>query len=454
MKQHSILCAVLAVMTVNPWVGFAEETTSSDRFVSWEVSHPELVEIFGHPFTAVGRAHRTETFVRWPSQKYSTILPAVQPTVVIDKEGELFVDCYSPRSWEFAMVAQSRDGGKSWSHIGSSVDMRFRVPAESTPLRVSSNGIGITRSGSLLIHFGVQYNDGRKPAGGYEDPSFRLDEYVVRSSDKGKTWGAAVKLNATDQELTGSQKCRFFSLPDGRVGLVMGSWNRSAARDQPLPLADRYTRTYLYTSSDDGKTWRRDPHPICLHGVEPDLMTLHSGRLLLAIRYQRHKLPGDPADLVSPHLMRSDKPPYTKSKAIGAGLVARFTALLYSDDVGKTWTTPRLVTGFDEQTGSLIQLSDGTVLLPFGHKTDGRGQRCIGSYEGGETWSRTGFQLHSDGQYASSVVLSDDTIVTVIHGTKGLQVQALQWRAPSRNRVIEGGFWRPRVVEPLGQLSR
>ena len=90
------------------------------------------------------------------------------------------------------------------------------------------------------------------------------------------------------------------------------------------------------------------------------------------------------------------------------------------------------------------------MILPFGYKTDTRGQRFMVSYDEGETGRRTVFQLHKDGQYASSVVLADDTIVTTIHGTKTLSLQALRWRAPPRERVITGGFWTPRPVEPLG----
>jgi hypothetical protein len=46
--------------------------------------------------------------------------------------------------------------------------------------------------------------------------------------------------------------------------------------------------------------------------------------------------------------------------------------------------------------------------------------------------------------------LADDTIVTVIHSTKGLQIHSLRWRAPSRDQVEAGGFFTPRVVETLG----
>lgn len=446
MRVCIVVCASLALA---PCHASANEPPAQE-VVTWDVSHPELREIFGHPFTPDGRAHRAKNFVPWPCEIHESGLPAIQPTVVVSQGEELFVDSYSSKSWEFARLGRSTDGGKTWSHFGAPIDMRVRIPKGDRRLGgAHSNGVGVTRSGALLVHFGVQYNDGRKPAGGYGDPSHRLEEYVVRSSDRGKTWDAPVKLNASELEMTGSQKCRFAQLPDGRVVLALASWDR-APGDKILPLAGRYARTYLYVSPDDGRSWQRQARPICRHGYEPDLLVLPSGRLLLAIRYQRSKLPGDPADLASPHMMRGDKPPYAKSKQVGSGLVARFTALLHSDDAGKTWTRPRLVTGFDEQTGSLVRLSNGTIVLPFGYKTDTRGQRFIVSFDEGETWSRTVYQLHADGQYASSVVRRDDTIVTVFHDTKGLRLRSLHWRAPPRATVAAGGFWRPRVAEPLG----
>ncbi len=431
------------------------DDTTSDNYVTWAVSHPELAKIFGHPFTKEGRAHRARTFVPWPCDVHGgSGLPAIQPTVVVGRNDELLVDSYSPRSFEFGMISRSTDRGKSWAHVGSHFDMRFLVPKDRKILGgTRSNGVGITQAGTLLVHFGVQYNDGRPATSGYEDPTYRLDEYVVRSTDHGKTWGPPVKINASERDMTGSQKCRFAQLPGGRIALVMGSWDRTAD-GSPLPASQRYGRTYLYVSRDDGRTWNRSSRPVCLHGYEPDLLVLPSGRLLLAIRYQRSKLPNDPPDLASPHLLRNDKPPYTRSKQVGHGLVARCTAILHSDDGGTTWTRPRLVTGFDEQTGSLVRLSDGTVILPFGYKTDTRGQRFMLSYDDGVTWSRKVFQLHADGQYASSVVLQDDTIVTVFHSTKGLQVQSLRWRAPSRDMLLPAGTWRPRVAEPLGRPPR
>ena len=450
MNNVTIAAVFGVLMAVTSCAAVASDDGDGAAVRRWSDGHPEVSAIFGHPFTAAGSEHRANTFVPWPMTKHGSEIGAIQPTVVIARDGEMFVDGYSQKSWEMAAIGHSVDAGLTWRRLGTDLDLRFRTPEGFKQRGARTNGIGVTQNGSVLIHFGVQYNDGSDPVASYSDATFHMHEYVARTADRGRTWDEAFKLNANDLEQVGGQKCRFVQLPGDQMGLVLAAWTRATSRGGPVPMQQRYVRTFLYTSDDDGRTWKRPAEPICDHGWEPDLIVLPSGRLLLAVRYQRMKLPHDLPDLVSPHHMRSDKPPYTKSKAYDDGLVARFTAVLYSDDGGKTWTQPRLVTGFDEQTGSLIQLSNGTVLLTFGYKTDTRGQRFMLSYDEGETWSRTVFQLHADGQYASSVVLADDTIVTVIHNTKGLQIHSLRWRAPSRDQVEAGGFFTPRVVETLG----
>jgi len=51
--------------------------------------------------------------------------------------------------------------------------------------------------------------------------------------------------------------------------------------------------------------------------------------------------------------------------------------------------------------------------MPFGHNEKGGGQRFMVSYDNGETWGKTVFELNIGGWYASTAVLSDDTIITV-----------------------------------------
>jgi len=408
---------------------------------TWAEGHPELLSLFGRPFSAAGMKHRKNRFQPWPSKEISTRLAASQPTLVLGPENQLIAHCWSS-------IARSTDGGTSWTSLGSP-PRGLRTPAGSKVLNNSFDGCGITARGTLLAHLTVQYNDGG-PYVGYSDPSYRADLYVTRSTDNGKTWDAPVQLNRGPRENAGGHRCRFAALPDGSVVLAMGAWFQSLSG--PLPKSKQFGQAFLWRSTDDGKTWQRDSRSMCRYGAEPDILALPSGRLLATVRYQRHKLPGDPDSLAAPHLLRSDKAPFTKSRQTGKGLVARNTAILHSDDGGKTWSTPRLVTGFDEQTACLVQLPDKTILLVFGHKTDGSGQRFMVSHDEGHSWSRTIFQLGHNCQYASTVLLPGNRLVTVSHRIiKGVGIfHARQWSPPGREAARGSGFWVPRPAEPLG----
>ena len=186
---------------------------------------------------------------------------------------------------------------------------------------------------------------------------------------------------------------------------------------------------------------------------ESDLLALPSGRLLAATRYQRKKKPSDPPELASPYFFdpahKSTKPNCGEcalgATASGGHSVYKQTALLFSDDGGHSWSTPKLITGWLQQTGCLVGLSDGTVVMPFSHKDKGQGQRFLVSYDEGKTWSRTVYELHVGGMYASSVVLADDTIVTVY--AEGGKLGVLRWRVPPRHTVAKGGFFEPQPIE-------
>ena len=79
------------------------------------------------------------------------------------------------------------------------------------------------------------------------------------------------------------------------------------------------------------------------------------------------------------------------------------------------------------------------------------------SYDKGKTWSKAVYSLNGTGEYARSVALEDDTIIT-IHDNVGSDsgnvatrgrgpLIVLRWKAPSRKEVEKHGFFTPREVE-------
>ena len=170
---------------------------------------------------------------------------------------------------------------------------------------------------------------------------------------------------------------------------------------------------------------------------------------MAAVRYQRVKLPEDRPELGDCFYHE----PSQRDESIPGGPMAvgrnlfQHTAFTFSEDGGKTWATPRLVTGTLAQTGSLVRLSDGTLVLIFGR----HGQSFMLSYDEGETWSKAVYQLNCTGEYARSVALEDDTIVTIhdnVLPNKGRgPLVALRWKAPPRKEVEKHGFFTPREVE-------
>jgi len=72
------------------------------------------------------------------------------------------------------------------------------------------------------------------------------------------------------------------------------------------------------------------------------------------------------------------------------------------------------------------------------------------SYDVGKTWSKRAYSLNGTGEYARSIVLEDDTIVTVHDGVGQGDKEnlcILRWKALPREEVEKHGFFTPTGVE-------
>ena len=166
---------------------------------------------------------------------------------------------------------------------------------------------------------------------------------------------------------------------------------------------------FAFRSTDDGRNWQ-GPLRMWDWASEGAATRLPSGEILATVRVQRHKLAQDPPELVKymgAYATMPDRP----------GLKNVF--LMNSKDDGVTWSPPRILTTVYGQTfGYPAAQSDGTVVVV--HDTrygpGPPGSRALISRDEGKTWEDEVYYLDSTnfpGSYSASVVLADDTILTI-----------------------------------------
>ncbi|MFO1068376.1 MAG: sialidase family protein [Geminicoccaceae bacterium] len=183
-----------------------------------------------------------------------------------------------------------------------------------------------------------------------------LGTYVVRSTDRGKTWSQPIPVNVRPLKHGG---CRLgcWQLPSG--SLLMGLYGRIRGYEEEGE--GESTRSALMRSDDGGFNWEYfstlayDPASI-IDYEEPSLLRLADGRLVSFMRTH-----------VNPS---SD---------------ARNMVFVVSDDDGFTWSPPKWtnIWGYPPET---IALQDGRYLLIYGYRRPPYGVRGVVSADG-VTWN-------------------------------------------------------------------
>lgn len=409
----------------------------SEQFVTWADAYPQIAE-------------GAKALIPWPCEHFTTDLGGVsQPIACKGPDDELITTTWRRGPEEPTIVYHSTDGGRSWAKLSE-------VPAHWEPGKEFFNtcsGCGYLKDGTILVQYLNQFNDGR-PYAPSTDESHGCTSYVVRSTDHGKSWSEPVALDPWPSHKVGDL-ARVCEGPNGMIYLPLGL-SLTAEKGKPLTPEQAQSVSMLYVSTDRGKTWRSWAS-MGMYVCESDILCLNSDRMIAVHRFQRSKLPSDPPDLVSAyyfddtHRKRSpDCPQCRDPKALGKHSVYKQTAIAFSGDAGRTWTRPRIVTSWVQQTGCIVQLSDGTLILPFSHKDEGMGQRFIVSYDQGQSWSNAIFELHKGGMYANTVAMVDDTLVTIFsrepHTGGNNCLETLRWKAPPKNVASQKGFFEPEAV--------
>jgi len=233
------------------------------------------------------------------------------------------------------MFTRSSDNGRTWSKPKTLYDHY---------LDDGAYGLIRCKDGTLLCFAGVQaswYGFTKAPTQFKKDINgLNTSQYVVRSTDGGKTWSEPIWLESPGKFY---QRCHAqpLLLPSGSILWATYCADGPETKDRPLFGA-------IHRSDDCGRTWRlvstlrRKGKPV----DEPAIALLKDGRLILVTRPD--------------------------------------SALFYSSDEGKTWTeSGRIVSGGTFKAPWMCVLSDGTIVCV----ATWRNLRVFLSKDAGKTWT-------------------------------------------------------------------
>ncbi|MBP86337.1 MAG: hypothetical protein CMJ64_06440 [Planctomycetaceae bacterium] len=369
-------------------------------------------------------------------------------------------------------------------------DVLAKMHASQYILRAADGKLtNVPASRALLPH-----SDGMNPQsvqvdiGPMSEIYVRQSEVFCKSTDDGKTWTARpiklppeLKLGFRWKVLRDgtfiSVGCSIGNVVDEPAvvwashdeGLTWEKWAEIAIDDLPLPSGrpyvqryvhrglnrlrddtliwgidvrdDPYTKgmaLYAFQSTDGGKTWQ-GPTLVRDRGAsEGATVRLPSGRLFATMRMGVMVHPSDPPLLLK-YTQKVASAPFNGRNRI------KNLFVMDSEDNGRTWNTPRLLTTVFGQTfGYPAVQSDGTVVVI--HDTrygpGPPGSRAMISRDEGKTWLDEVYYLDSTkftGSYTASVMLEDDTILTIA----GSSQSGNTWEMVSSKTDLYAIRWKP-----------
>jgi hypothetical protein len=149
-------------------------------------------------------------------------------------------------------ICRSTDAARTWSHSGTFPDpvaLGTGIDNQYVPF----GDIHRAADGSLCVSVYTRKDSGR-------------NNCLLRSRDEGRTWGSVVELNPIGNETA-------------ILHIGSGRW---LAASRMFEHAGDPHHIELFTSADDGKTWRREG-PLTLPGqITGHLLKLADGRVLLS----------------------------------------------------------------------------------------------------------------------------------------------------------------------------
>ncbi len=343
------------------------------------------------PFLSLGAPHK----IKITSTRVISLRPNHYhgwPTLARRKDGELLLVCSGGRESHVCPFGQvelmrSGDGGKTWSFPRVLLD---------SPIDDRDAGILETAKGTLLATTFTSnaYDEYYLKKGSHKKwPEERRTRWLAahnrvpataRKSELG-TW----MIRSTDGGVTWSP--RYDSLvnsPHGPVNLKDG---RVLYAGKNLWRKPEKTWVGVCESKDDGQSWKRLAQIPTRKGDDPkDYHELHAaeatnGNLIVQIRNHNKKSAGE-------------------------------TLQSESKDGGKTWSEAHSI-GVWGLPSQLLRLNDGRLLMSYGHRRKPFGNQARVSDDHGKTWSEpvivSGDGAGGDLGYPSTVQLDDGSLITV-----------------------------------------
>ena len=323
------------------------------------------------------------------------------PTIVRRQNGELWLTWSGGRESHVCPFGQlcamtSRDDGKSWTFprvlLDSATDDRdsgVLETAKGTLLATTFTSLAyedsFKKATMMAEHTDKGWVSKAMPAERFarwkaaherlsdDERKAELGEWIVRSTDGGKTWSPRIPTVVNS--------------PHGPIQLKDG---RQLYVGKQLWTGEK--KVGVAESKDDGLTWQwlaeiptrpgddatKSYHE--LHAVEAS-----DGTLIAQIRNHNKANAGE-------------------------------TLQTESKDGGKTWTVPHPI-GVWGLPSHLLRLRDGRLLMTYGHRRKPFGNQARLSTDNGQTWGEamiiSGDGIGGDLGYPSTVELSDGTLLTV-----------------------------------------
>jgi hypothetical protein len=267
----------------------------------------------------------------------------------------------------------SADDGKTWTKPSLVVD---------SPVDDRNPALGQAKDGTLVVGYLrlAKYDEKGLYKPKLEKPA---DVWVTRSRDGGKTWSESTQIDVSDIGW-GSPYGRILTMSDSSMLMPVYGGPERKPGEKP-PDTDN---SYLFRSTDNGKTWQRFATPGPKRFNETAVVRLASGKMLAAMR----------------------------SRAGGEVWLAD------GSEDAKTWSEPRKLTPGRVHPADLLLLPDKRVLLVTGYRVGPFGVRgIVGDADGGfdreKRFVLVNDAVSGDCGYPSSVLLKDGRILTAYYAT-------------------------------------